>query len=143
MYTVACSIKPKSQMGISYPPNLVHILILLGFAKKIKFLAVLEVTANLTSCLVEKYKGFEKFIKGNFFRYVFHFLHISKKSYPKTNHGVWMLRSRRSFQHQDRPNWNISYVYVICVIWHIMSYYDEWRKWRRNMTYFNLADLGV
>ena len=53
-------------MGISYPPNLVHILILLGFAKKIEFLAVPEVTANLTSCLVEKYKGFEKFIKGIF-----------------------------------------------------------------------------
>ena len=30
-------------MGISYPPNLVHILILLGFAKTFKFLAVPEV----------------------------------------------------------------------------------------------------
>ena len=36
---LACLIKPKSHMGISYPPNLVHILILLGFAKKIKLLA--------------------------------------------------------------------------------------------------------
>ena len=75
-WAVACSIKPKSQMRISYPPNLVHILILLGLAKINKFLAVPEVTANLTSCLVEKHKGFEKFIKGNFFRSVFHFLHI-------------------------------------------------------------------
>ena len=33
---LACLIKPKSQIGLSYPPNLVHILILLGFAKKIK-----------------------------------------------------------------------------------------------------------
>ena len=55
-WTLACSIKPKSQMEISYPPNLVHILILLGFAKKIKFLAVPEVTANLTSCLVKNTK---------------------------------------------------------------------------------------
>ena len=51
-------------MGISYPTNLVHILIILGFAKKIKFLAVREVRPNLTSCLNEIYKGFSKFIKG-------------------------------------------------------------------------------
>ena len=47
-YSFACLIKPKSQMGLSYPPNLVHILILLGVAKKIKFLAVPEVRLNLT-----------------------------------------------------------------------------------------------
>ena len=35
-WTLACLIKPKSQMGSSYPPNLVHILILLGFAKKVE-----------------------------------------------------------------------------------------------------------
>ena len=73
---VACLIKPKSQMGIGYPPNLVQILILLGFAKTIKFLSVREVRANLTSCLVEKYKGFEKFIMRNFFRFVFRFLQM-------------------------------------------------------------------
>ena len=65
-------------MGISYPLNLVHILILLGFAKKNEILAVREVMANLTSLSVEKYKGFEKLIKGNFFRHVFHILLISK-----------------------------------------------------------------
>ena len=75
-------------MGISYPLNQVHILILLGFAKKIKILAVREVTANLTSFLVEKYKGFKKLIKGNFFRHVFPFLYIFKFFKPKTNHGV-------------------------------------------------------
>ena len=72
---VACSIKPKSQMGISYPLNLVHILILLGFAKKIKILAVREVTANLTSLSVKKYKGFDKLIKGIFFPT--HFLYFA------------------------------------------------------------------
>jgi hypothetical protein len=72
--TLACSITPKYQMRISYPPNLVLILILLGLATKIKFLAVPEVTANLTSYLDEKYKGFAKLI--NVFRFVFCFLHM-------------------------------------------------------------------
>jgi hypothetical protein len=36
---------------------------------------------------------------------------------------VWLLRSRRSFGHQDRPIWHISYFNVIFVIiWHFMSY---------------------
>ena len=56
---LACLIKPKSQMGSSYPPNLVHILILLGFAKKIKFLAVPEVRPNLTSSSAENTKDFQ------------------------------------------------------------------------------------
>jgi hypothetical protein len=56
---VACFIKPKSQMGISYPPNLVHILILLGFAKRIKFLAVPEVRPNLTSISAKNTKDFQ------------------------------------------------------------------------------------
>ena len=57
--TLACSIKPKSQMGISYPPNLVHILILLGFANKKNFLAVPEVRPNLTSSLAKNTKDFQ------------------------------------------------------------------------------------
>ena len=68
---LACLIKPKSQMGGSYPLYLVHILILLGFAEKIKFLAVPEVRPNLTSSSAEKYKGFSKFIKGKIFGHVF------------------------------------------------------------------------
>jgi hypothetical protein len=56
---IACLIKPKSQMGISYPPYLVHILILLGFAKRIKFLAVPEIRPNLTSILAENTKVFQ------------------------------------------------------------------------------------
>ena len=60
-------------MRISYPPNLAHILILLGFATKIKFLAVPEIRPNLTSCLDEIYKGFQKFIKGKKFRHFFLF----------------------------------------------------------------------
>ena len=46
---LACLIKPKSQTGNSYLPNLVLILIILGLANKIKFLAVPEVRQNLTS----------------------------------------------------------------------------------------------
>jgi hypothetical protein len=29
----------------------------------------------------------------------------------------------------------MSSFYVICVIWHKMSYYDEWSIWHRNMTF--------
>ena len=43
---------------------------------------------------------------------------------------MWLLRSRRSFRHQDQQNLLMSYLYVICVIWHKMSYYDEWRIWK-------------
>ena len=46
-------------MGVSYPPNLVHILILIGFAQKIKFLAVSEVRPNLTSSSTENTKDFK------------------------------------------------------------------------------------
>ena len=70
------TVKKSSQMGISYPPNLVHILILLGFAIKIKFLALPEVRPNLTSSSAEKYKGFSKFIKGKHFGRFFQFLNF-------------------------------------------------------------------
>ena len=37
-----------------------------------------------------------------------------------------LLRSRRSFRHQDQHDWPMSYIDVICVIWchmrHLMSY---------------------
>ena len=42
---------------------------------------------------------------------------------------MWLLRSRWSFGHQDQPNWLMSYIYVISVICHKMSYYDEWCIW--------------
>ena len=48
-------------MGVNYPPNLVHILILLGFAKKLLFLAVPEVRPNLTSSSAENTKDFQNF----------------------------------------------------------------------------------
>ena len=32
------------------------------------------------------------------------------------------VMSRRSFRHKDKPNWLMSYFYIICVIWHKMSY---------------------
>ena len=51
--------KPKCQMEFISAPNLVHILILLGFAKKIEFLAVLEVRPNLTSSSAENTKDFQ------------------------------------------------------------------------------------
>jgi hypothetical protein len=47
-------------MGSSYFPNLVHILIILGFAEKIKFLAIPEVRPNFTSSSAvntKDYKG--------------------------------------------------------------------------------------
>ena len=47
--------------------------VLLGFAKKNKFLAVPEVRPNSTSCLDQIYKGFPKCIKGKKFR---HFIFI-------------------------------------------------------------------
>ena len=59
--SLACLIKPKFQMWSSYPLNLVHILILLGFAKKIKILAVPEVRPNLTSSSAENTKDFQNF----------------------------------------------------------------------------------
>ena len=42
----------------------------------------------------------------------------------KSDLWVWLLKSRRSFWHQDRPHCHSSYLYDICVIWHKMSYYD-------------------
>ena len=61
------SMAKTSQVGFSYPPNLVHIWILIG-ANKIEFIAVREVRPNLTRCLIKIYKGFSKFIKGKLFR---------------------------------------------------------------------------
>ena len=58
-YILVCLIKPKSQVGVSYPPNLVHIFILSGFANKIKVLAVSEVRTNLTSSLAKNTKDFQ------------------------------------------------------------------------------------
>jgi hypothetical protein len=60
---------------------LVHNLVLLGFNKRIKVLAVPEVRPNLTQSLVEKYKWFEKFRKGFFFRHVFSFFYFQTKLY--------------------------------------------------------------
>ena len=37
----------------------------------------------------------------------------------------------------------MSYFYVICLIWHKMSYYYKWSIWLWNMTWVNLVDLGV
>ena len=48
-------------------------MILIGFAKKIKFLAITKVRPNLTSSSAKKYKGFSKFIKGKIFGHVFNF----------------------------------------------------------------------
>jgi hypothetical protein len=124
-YLVACLIKPKSQMGLSYPPNLVHILIIFGFAQKFKFLAVPEVRPNLTSSSPQKYKGFSKFLKGKKFWHVFIIFYFQTICLPNLDEQVWFLRSRRMFRHQDQPNWLMSYIYIICVIWHIMSYFDE------------------
>ena len=62
---VGCSLGLRISMshktkisGVSYPPNLVHIFILLGFAKKL-FLAVPEVRPNFTSSSAENTKDFQ------------------------------------------------------------------------------------
>jgi hypothetical protein len=34
---------------------------------------------------------------------------------------VWLPWSRRFVRHQDRQNWHMSYIDVICVIWHQMT----------------------
>ena len=120
-YTLACFKKPKSQVWISYPLNLVHISILIGFAKKIKILAVREVRPNCTWSFVEKYKGLKKFIKGNFFRHIFSFFYIAKNFNKKTKHMALILRSRPFFRHQDPSNSNMSYFDVIWVISDIVA----------------------
>ena len=51
-------------MRISYPPILVHILILIGSAKQIKFLAVSEVRPNLTSSSAENREDFQNLKRG-------------------------------------------------------------------------------
>ena len=82
----------------------------------------------------EKYKGFSKSIKGKNFQHVFQFLYFETICYAKSDEEVWLLRSRRSFRHQDRPNWLMSYFNVICVICHNMTFYVIWRIWHWNMT---------
>ena len=82
----------------------------------------------------KKYKGFSKFIKGNNFRRVFQFLNFLTIFYPKLDQWVRLLRSRRSFRHQDQQNWLMSYFNVICVIRHNMTFYVIWRIWHINMT---------
>ena len=109
--------------------------ILIGFAKKIKILAVREVRPNCTRSFVEKYKGLKKFIKGNFFRHIFSFFYIAKNFNQKTKHAALILRSRRSFRHQDRHICLTSYLFVICVICHNLSYYDKLRIFRHIHAY--------
>ena len=140
---LACFIKPKSQIGISYPPNLVHILILIGFAKEIKFLAVSEVTANLTSCLVEKYKGSKKLIKGNFFRHTFCFLPILKnnKTKPFTGFDCWHPEGRL-----DTKIGPIGWCHILMSYAHMTSndaYDIKWRIWHKYMMLAVQADVGV
>ena len=83
---------------------MVHNLILIGFKKRIMVLAVLFVIPNWALRLVEKYKGSEKFIKGNFFRHIFQKFDFPKNFNPKMNQQAGMLIFRRFFRHQDQPN---------------------------------------
>ena len=87
----------------------------------------------------KKYKGFSKFIKGKYFWRLFQFLYFKTICWPKSDEQVWLLRSRRSFRHQDRPNWLMSYFYVICIIRHNMTFYVIWPIWHWNMTNVNFS----
>ena len=62
-------------------------MILLWFAKKIKFLAVLEVRPNLGKFRAKIYKGFAKFIKEKYFH--MYFLFYSLNSFFRQN---WLRR---------------------------------------------------
>ena len=73
-WTITCFKNPLFQKWISLQPFPIQKNILLGFANKIKFLALTEVRSNSTTCLVEIYKGFQKFIKGKKCRQSFKFL---------------------------------------------------------------------
>ena len=78
-------------------------------------LLYLATTSSIPSfCLkkCKKYKGFSKFIKGKYFWCLFQFLYFKTICWPKLDEQVWLLRSRRSFRHQDRPIWPMSYFYV-------------------------------
>ena len=108
-----------NQLATYSPPEKKSIMV----CKKIKILAVREVRPNCTQSFVEKYKGLKKFIKGNFSQHIFSFFYIGKNFDIKTKHMALILRSRRFFRHPDRPNLNTSYLRVICVICHIMTFY--------------------
>ena len=53
------------------------------------------------------------------------FFYLKKIIKPKSDVQVELLRPRRFFRDQDRPNWLMSHFDVICVIWrhlrHLMS----------------------
>jgi hypothetical protein len=88
----------------------------------------------------EKYKGFSKSLKGKYFQHIFQFFLLWNNFYAKSDWEVWLLRSRRSFRHQDRPNWLMSYFNVIC---YNMTFNFIWRIWHKSMTFVTLVDLGV
>ena len=46
------------------------------------------------------------------------FFYLKKIIKPKSDVQVELLRPRRFFRDQDRPNWLMSHFDVICVIWH-------------------------
>ena len=55
----------------------------------------------------------------------------------KSDQQVWLLWSRRLFRHQDKPYRPMSCLDVIC------AYDIKGRIWHQNMTFSDLAYLGV
>ena len=83
---------------------------------------------------VEKYKGFQKFIKENFSICTFQFFCFETIFWPKTSQPVWLLRSKRFYRHQEQPYWLMFYFWchmchmtsnpIWCHMTHMTSKYD-------------------
>ena len=81
--------------------------------------------ASGTSFLTQKYKGFSKFIKGNYSRMSFQFLSLNISSKAKSASEAAFLRSRRFFRHPYQ--WHGSTMapmatMAISLIWPIWPY---------------------